>query len=153
MNYKKIILLSFSCFFILLFFKSNSYEKWLNERILILRSEVQDHFDNMDIESRKHLRWGQSYTDGIALKKHLDSTGVKNPLLLVPDAKYITKHIPGAKIPEPIVFYYLTGIRTVLPSSKQADKATIAFVIKDQNFSLHHIARKGQLDTILNLYK
>jgi hypothetical protein len=152
MNYKKIILLSLSCFFILFFFKSNPNEKWLDERILILTSELQDHLDSMDIESRKNLRWGHAYTDGMSLKKHMDSIGVKNPLLLVPDAEYIKKHTPNAKIPEPIIFYYFTGIRTVEPSSKQARKATIALVINDKKFSLQNIAGKGQLDTILSIY-
>jgi hypothetical protein len=153
MNYKKIALAFLSCIYILIFFNIEQYKTWLEDRILVFSSEIYDHLDRMDLEERRRFRWSNTYTDALTIKEYLDTSGIKEPLLMLPPLELVKKNLPNAIIPEPIVFYYFTGVKTILPDSRFIDKANVALVLRGNGLTIEKIENKEQLQAILNLYK
>ncbi len=154
MNYKKIVLALLSCFIVLIFFNVEIYKTWVNDRILVFyKSEIYDQTDIMELEERRRNRWSNTYTDALNIKKYLDTSGIKDPLLIMPPPEYVKKNFPKALIPEPIVFYYFAGVKTTWPESKFAEKANVAMFLSAETMAIKKIENKEQLEEVRKFYK
>lgn len=151
---KQIAISFITVLFIVLFFRMPPYNKWVNDKVLSLNGRIYEELDSLSLEDRKAIRWEGAYTSTKALGEYIDSMHFKQPLLLIPPQKYFDdNHIPII-MPEPIVFYYFCGLKTVLPTSKYLYKANFGvFVDKDRTMTLHEIKRKENIDTLLLSYK
>ncbi|HEU4470403.1 MAG TPA: hypothetical protein VFR58_04910 [Flavisolibacter sp.] len=120
----KIILFALSNLLLTGFFMLPDNRKWLQQRVLPYWKQMGRQAANLDIEHRKVLRYKDAYVlskwaaDSLAKKLPLDSV-----LLLVPSTAYFESRGVQYHVPEPAVFYYFTGLRTVWPGSVEARKA------------------------------
>jgi hypothetical protein len=153
MNIRQIALTAISIFCIIIFFNLPLYNSWLHERVLTFVENIDDDLENMSIEDRRVRRWGATYTDAISIKKYLDSSHVKNQLLLIPPKEYVHAHFATAIVPEPIIFYYFAGLKTALPSSKNVYDANCALVIEHGSFGLKELMTRKSVDSVLLMYK
>ena len=122
--YRKFILLALSVLMVAGFFLLPQNSEWLGDRILPYWSDLQKQKNHLGLEERKVDRYGNSYTyskfiDNFFEKKDLK----KNALVLVPPTSYFAAHGLKYHVPEPAVFYYFTGLKTLWVNSPEATKA------------------------------
>lgn len=132
MQSRKILILFLSIMCVSIFFSSNAYSHWYEERIHAFLNEIQDEVDNMTVEKRKLIRWGPSYESITIMKGILEKNNVKDPLILIPPASYGFKFMRGLTIVEPVIFYYYTGLKATTRDCKDMRKATYC-IVADKN--------------------
>jgi hypothetical protein len=86
--------------------------------------EALQQKDNLDTEHRKRQRWGNAYTVSKQIASLLGpEKSNANLLVLVPPQDYFKERKIDYPVPEPAVFYYYTGVKTVWANSKEAINA------------------------------
>ena len=60
---------------------------------------------------------------------------------------------PQLELPEPAVCYYYSGLKIAWGTSKFLYDATYAFVVTPESARLMPIQNRGQIDSVLALYK
>lgn len=156
MNGKKIRLTLLSIALIFAIFSVPFTNSWLHDKIFNDQISILDQAQNTNVEYRLEYRFGGTYIANMSVLKTLQSkTDLKNVLLLMPPAQYLAEqHVEGGYTPpEPAVFYYYTGIRSVFYKSPNVDSANWAFVAEQHRMWLKKIENKQQLDYLKNLYK
>ena len=114
----------FSILLLTAFFLLPRNQKWLEDRIFPYWYDFQNQKNNLDIEHRKIKRYGSAYTYSKFIADFFDKKGIKkNVLVLIPPTAYFKKNGIDYDVPEPSVFYYYTGLKTVWINSKEAINA------------------------------
>ena len=120
----QVLLFLLSFLLMVIFFMLPRNNIWLRDRPLTYLKEALQQKDNLDTEYRKQQRWGNAYT----VSKQI--AGLLGPeknntdmLLLMPPRDYFTERKIDYPVPEPAVFYYYTGVKTVWANSKEAINA------------------------------
>ena len=155
MNYRQLILAAIACLIIYLFFHIPIYHKWADNRLVSFSSNFREDLDHLDLTERKLKRLGTSYELSLFIKErmklmHADSNGI----LLVPPSEVVNKYA-GTPFPEPLVFYFYTGIRSVSPQNKIEDvyRANYALLLKAGSMGIKRITGIDTLQQVLQLYK
>ena len=120
MNYRKINFMLFSILTIILFFSIPYYNHWLYEKIF--NQYFLDDLTGLDEGDRNMKRFGYSYSVFSDIKKVLAHQ--KNVVMLLPPNDLVLeKNVGDLLIPEPAVFYYFTGFKSIPPNSPEAPRA------------------------------
>ena len=120
MNYRKLNLLLSSILVIIIFFSIPYYNHWLYEKIF--NQYFIDDLTGMDEGYRNLKRFGYSYSVFSDVKKVLEHQ--KNVVMLLPPNDYVLeKNVGDLVIPEPAVFYYFTGLKSISANSPEAPRA------------------------------
>ena len=107
-----------------------------------------------DPEARKAARYGNAYILSKSIALTLEKAGKnKTALVLLPPASYFKAKGLDYHVPEPAVFYYYTGLRTVRPDTR--DTANINYVVSVENkdIAIRKVRDKKQLSSILAEYR
>lgn len=154
MKYKKLILLCISVVSILIYFAIPFYNDWLKVRILNTHLSIFFQAQNMDINIRREMRYGNPYLIAMQASKILEKANVQDPVILLPPSGFLkTQNIFDFDI-DPPVFYYFTGIRSVYATSPGVEMATSALVPNNMHkIVLKKIYNKQDLDKIISIYK
>lgn len=151
MLYKQIILLFVAGLVALLFFCIPCYRDWLSLKILNEHVEISEQSKHTDIEYRMLARFGEPYQ----LYKEIAGRLRDNPMILLPPNRYV--HLQqGEKsndIATPEIFYYFTGMRSVIASSPNVGLAHFAITVGKKKFTLVEITTPHYLDSLVTLYK
>lgn len=153
---KRFILLIVSAFGILIFFKTETYTRWIDTFILNPNTPISEQFEKTGVEERREYRYQNVYRLCQYIKKTLDTSRFKDePKILLPPNKYL--EAVGQKalhMPEPAEFYYHTGLITLWTTSPEVQKANWAIYADDKgNISFMHIDSPQQLQMLLATYK
>lgn len=150
---RRVLLLFASILFIYLFFNTEATHIWLEDRILPFRRHVKEDLHHMSLKDRKEIRWGGSYIGAQGLANYFKREHIKDPLVLIPPQDYFTRNGINIMMPEPIVFYYYSGLRTTLPNSPYLYKAQYALAIDSaMNTDILHLTSKEDIDRIVKAY-
>ena len=100
-------------------------------------------------------RFGTTYNAFKAMQKMLESTKSKDPVVLMPPDNYIrAMKVDGdVAMPEPAVFYYFTGIRSVFANSPQRELADWVLVAENHRLWIRKIQSKKQRDSLVLQFK
>lgn len=121
---KNLLLSGISILLITVFFLLPPNRKWLQSRILNYYSEFPYQVRQWDIEKRKTSRWGSSYVCSKQIATFFEQKGIKkNVLVLIPPTTFLKARGLDYFVPEPAVFYYYTGLKTIWTNSPDALKA------------------------------
>lgn len=151
---KSLILTGFSIVVIVLFFLLPRHSKWLDERIFPYYRNMVQQQDELDIEHRKQVRHGASYILSQLIAGHFKEKELSDSVLvLMPPAKYFSKNGIEYPVPEPAVFYYFTGIKTVWANSKIAEKANWFVTAKDGQIHFTRVNNKKLLQDTIQFFK
>ena len=108
----------------------------------------------MDIEARKKMRYGSTYTVVNWAVSQLKQLQIADPVILLPPDSYVKANgVMTVNIPEPATFYYYTGCRAVCANSPDARDATWALVPVKPTMRLREIRDKEDIDHLIYLYK
>lgn len=151
----KVNLTLLSVLIIFAFFKMPFYNNWMNTNLLNPAFDIVTLSKQTDLEQRKVNRYGASY---LLCKQMTDFTRqqkMKDPLILLPPEAFIKeKRIRDVNIPEPMVFYYMTGQKAVWYDSPEVMKANLALVVDPQGkLSLIKINNQQELNNLLAVYR
>jgi hypothetical protein len=141
---KKIVLLSISILAVSFFFVLPENREWLTKRVFTYWKDFQNQKAHLGLEVRKVKRYGNdySYSKQIADSLKLKARS-KDALVLVPPTAYFKAKGIDYHVPEPAVFYYYTGVKTVWINSEQAAAA---------NWFVHADASGVHVDSISNFH-
>jgi len=150
------LLLTLAALVILIaFFLLPQNRTWFTTKILVYWSSFKKQKDKLDTEHRKTIRWGTDYTYSKKIADHFERNNSKDSVLvLLPPTNYFKAYGINYHVPEPAVFYYYTGLKTVWANSKEAVKANWYIRAKEGNIVIERPFNKQQLqDSILAFKK
>ena len=149
--YKKLNLILYPILATVLFFSIPFYNNWLYTKVL--NNNFLFEASHMDMEARNEQRFGFSYTVYRDIKKTLQNKS--NVTLLLPPNDYVkSRHVDDLIIPEPAVFYYFTGIKSVWPKSPDAASANWVMLVSGPgNMSVNKMSYIKKPDSLLADYK
>jgi hypothetical protein len=105
-------------------------------------TDYQWQRDETELETRMIKRFGNNYAFSKQIADLFESRGTKNTVLvLMPPSNYFTKMGVAYHVPEPAVFYYYTGLKTVWANSNEAVKA---------NWYVHASGNRLIVDSVLD---
>jgi hypothetical protein len=121
---KNITLFAIAIILISLFFLLPRNREWMAQRVLTYWKDFQQQKSATGLEKRKAERYETSYTYSKWISDYFEKKGVKKQVLvLVPPASYFDSKGIKYPVPEPAVFYYFTGLKTVRPIDSTAQQA------------------------------
>ena len=153
MLYKQIILLALSVVFIFVFFNIDTYSNWLDR--FLLNPDIKEQFGKLDVKERYEDRFGSVYILIEVLHARIDTSKDKENVILLPPNAYIrSQRIENFNLPEPAVFYYLSGLKTVWTTSPEVGKANWAIVaVAGKGLNIIKLTDTNELHQLLDMYK
>ena len=137
------------------FFMLPPYHEWMNERIIAYYHDFTWQKNKMGMTQRMADRFEGDYTYSKQIAAFFDKKKSKqNVLVLVPPTDYFDQHDIEYHVPEPIVFYYYTGLKTVWPNSSNANQANWYVRVNNGKIVVDSIInRQSFADTLTALKK
>lgn len=156
-GFKAFILLVAAVVALLIFFGLEPNKLWLNQRIMPYWDDFKEQKLNLDLEERKLARYQTDYLFAKNVTGFFEKRGVAGKVLvLMPPTEYFKANNLEIHVPEPAVFYYFTGLKTIWANSPEASKANWFISAKNGGLVFDSVANKQVLlDTIaaFNNYK
>jgi hypothetical protein len=154
-NWKNIILLGAGIFLLCLFFLLPRNQTWLAQRVLPYWKDFQRQKNILDLEKRKVERYESAYTYSKQIAGYFERKGIRQDVLvLIPSSAYFKSRGVNYPVPEPAVFYYYTGLKTVWPNSSAALKANWYVHASEGRILIDSIAgTPGFMDTLSGFQK
>jgi hypothetical protein len=151
MVYKKINLFLYGVLAIVLLFTIPVYNSWLYGKVL--NENIANDVAHLNIEDRRVERFGYSYTVFSDVAQVL--ARFKNVVVLLPPNDYVkTKMAHGFVVPEPAVFYYFTGLKSVCANSADVSLANWALIVRgDANIVVRKMSMIPNADSLLDVYR
>lgn len=150
--YKKFILVLISLAILIVYIN-------IGENKYFLFSRTADNLENVaalvgdDIDVQKQARYGGQYYACSYIKKYCEERGIKDPYVLFEPNSYYSEKKIKFKAPEPIIFYYFTGLKGLWMDSEHVNKASLFVIVNNQEFSVVPINSQQERDDILHQYK
>jgi hypothetical protein len=134
---KRLVLTVISILIIVIYFNTEFYKDWIDRRVVGPISDIGEQLSYMEPHERKEMRLGTSYIVSYNVAKYLKTNKVdSNAIVLLPPKEYVKAMKADYAVPEPVVFYYYTGIKAVWPDSKDVQKANYAVIYQNNNLQL-----------------
>jgi hypothetical protein len=113
--------------------------------------------DHMEIEERKQYKYGSAYLLSTQVAAFVDRYKTLNrsapAVVLLPPNSYLKEKQMNVAVPEPVVFYYYTGLHAVWTDSPNVDSANWVLMVNGSKMQITHIEDKNQLHLLLSRYK
>ncbi|WP_207512994.1 hypothetical protein [Longitalea luteola] len=149
-GFKGFILLVTAIISLLIFFGLTPNKFWFEQRIMPYWEDFKEQKLNLDLEERKMARYGTDYLFARNVTDFFEKRGTAGKvLLLVPPSDYFKANGLNIHVPEPAVFYYFTGLKTIWANSPEASKANWYITAKGGGLVFDSVTNKQAfLDTI-----
>jgi hypothetical protein len=156
---RQLLLFLASAGLITVFFLLPPNRAWLNDRMFTYYKEFGKQRKMMNMGDRLTARFGNHYSVSRSIAIAIQQRSRKDVLVLVPSTDYFKSHGIAYRVPEPVVFYYFTNLRTVWPNSPEAKKANwyihvvngkiVADSVRDQKSFQDTLARFNKFEISL----
>ena len=146
---KKLLLFCIAVILVFIFFFLPRNQVWFNERIVSYYKEFGQQSNHMDYEYRRINRWGKAYIYSKQIAGLFESRNNKNNVLvLLPSSAYFKTRGVEYEVPEPLVFYYYTGLKTTWVGSNEAVKANWYVTVKNKALIIDSVTKETYRDSI-----
>ena len=153
-GFKAFILLVAAVISLLIFFGIEPNKLWLNQRILPYWEDYKEQKLNLDLEERKLARYQTDYLFAKNVTGFFEKRGNANKvLLLLPPSDYFVANGLQIHVPEPAVFYYMTGLKTIWANSPEAAKANCVLTAKNGGLGFDSVINKQVLQDTIAAFK
>ncbi len=126
-----------------------TYRIWFKETVIAYWGNFNYQKSKLDIEQRKINRFDSYYVITKLIAASVPEHS-KEKLLLVPASGYFKEKGLEYDVPEPVVFYYFTSIRTVWAKSDEAFKATgVVLVNNKKQIVIHNNVPSTKMDSLV----
>lgn len=150
MYYKQLLLAVGAIFIVILFFNTEVYSGWYQERLSTFADKFSEEAANLDYDARRDYRWQGPYDLAKFIKKTVGKD--TNKWIIIPNAEYVKKADPKLHMPEPITLYYYTGLKSMYPDNKHIDSAKFAIFIINGNIKVVKIMDEKSLEMLKKHY-
>jgi len=151
--FKSFLLTLFSILLIFVFSHFGTNKLFFSQKIpAYWDAFVAEKAADLSTEEIKKQRYGAQYVVSLMIKDYFEKNKIKDPVVLLEPNDYLQK-TAGFKMPEPIVFYYFTGLHALWLNSSNVEDATYMVYITQRGLRFQPITSKEQLQSILNQYK
>ncbi len=117
---------------LVLFFLLPPNKTWFRETVIDYWKAFTWQRKNLDPEHRRTLRYDSSYIYSKQIASLFQQKGIDGrALVLVPGTRYFEQYHIHYPVPEPVVFYYFTGLATIRPADSGAVAANWYVCVKD----------------------
>ncbi|MBO9202211.1 MULTISPECIES: hypothetical protein [Niastella] len=154
-GFKTFILLVASIFLLIIFFGLEPNKMWLDQRIMPYWEDYKEQKLNLDLEERKLARYQTDYIFAKNVSGFFEQRGIASKtLVLIPSSDYFNAHGLQIHVPEPAVFYYFTGLKTIWANSPEANKANWYITVRNGGLVFDSVTnQQALLDTIASFNK
>jgi hypothetical protein len=153
-GFKSFVLLVAAVFIMLVFFGIEPNKLWLNQRILPYWEDYKEQKLNLDLEERKLARYQTDYLFAKNVTGFFEKRGnADKVLLLLPPSDYFNANGLQIHVPEPAVFYYFTGLKTIWANSPEATKANWYITAKNGGLAFDSVINKQALQDTIAAFK
>lgn len=143
-----------SCAVLTFFFLLPRNNRWLQNKPLAYLTGFFRQATLPDTEHRKRERWGASYIHSQQIARLLTQEQDRDSLLvLMPPADYFKDRKIDYPVPEPAVFYYYTGVKTIWANSPQALRANRMVRAANGAFFIDTVLDKNRLADSLLVFR
>jgi len=131
------------------------YRTWFLDKPLAywdaFRMESSSH---AGIEEIRQSRYGLAYTISMKIKEAVEKKKMGDPVILFePNSYYRDSLHMDLHVPEPAVFYYYTGLRSVWMNSPDIGKANYLIRVAGREVKMDMIRSPEQLQRIIAHYQ
>ncbi|MDF2190154.1 hypothetical protein [Paraflavitalea sp. CAU 1676] len=150
MKNRRFLLTLISLLLIAAFFALPPNYQWAG-KVLGYLNEIPQQSKQPSLETRRKKRLGTSYTYSRQIAAELENRGIASQVLvLMPATTYFAKRGITYHVPEPAVFYYYTGLKTIWPNSPHAANAGWMVSVRNGKIVVDSVVSKEQIrDSIL----
>ena len=153
-THKKIILLAVSILSISGISLLPGNQNWLSDRILPYWKDFKNIENKNDPEYRRQMRYETAYTYSKFIAAVFEKRGdSKKVLVLLPPSAYFKKNGINYNVPEPAVFYYYTGLKTVWVNSEKAGQANWLIRAKQGHLLIDSVKNQKTLSDTIAAFK
>lgn len=152
MRKKQLLLTALSVILLTGFFFLPENREWA-VKLIGYGQEFPGQTKRMDKSTRLSKRFGTEYNYSVSIAKNMRKNGQQDQLLLMPPTNYFTRAGMKYHVPEPAVFYYFTGIKTVWADSKEAINASLFVHVRDSNILIGSGVDKRALQDTISSFK
>lgn len=100
----------------------------------------------------KDERWGVTYAISKYIRDYFQKNNIKNPVILFEPRGYV-KEKNGFEMPEPVVFYNYTGLKSLWMDNTDVKNATYVVYMDKGQLSIQPIKSPEELQQIVKKYK
>ena len=155
---KDFLLTLSACLLVFLVLNAGYYGEWFSEKPRQYWFDfLKEKSDTADEVAIKKVRYGIAYTISMKVKEVVEKRKIPHAVILFEPNSYYrdSLHIYNAiRAPEPVVFYYYTGLEGVWTNSPDVNKANfIVRYSKTKGVILDEIHSPQQLQQILASFK
>jgi len=132
-SWKQLILTAAGIVVAAVYFMLPENKEWINKRVFGYGRDFVHQKNNLDLEYRKIKRYDNAYVNSTLIASFFKKKGIdQNVLVIVPSTNYFKRYGIDYEVPEPAVFYYYTGLKTIEPFREDAKNANCFVALKNQ---------------------
>ena len=102
----------------------------------------------MELRFENDYRYSRQIADYFKNKRMQDAV-----LVLMPPTNYFTKMGMHYHVPEPAVFYYYTGLKTIWANSEEAFKAGWYVQVNDGKLSIDSVTDRSKFQQTIHMFR
>lgn len=151
---KKLFLFFAASAGIVIFFIIPQNNEWLQSRVIGYYGQFPQEIKNLGIEQRMTYRFEGSYTYSKQIANFFNTRKNKSAaLVLIPPTSYFDQQGIAYHVPEPAVFYYYTGLKTLWANSTNAASANWYVHVKDGKIVIDSVTNSTSLKDTIAAFK
>jgi len=121
---KELILVVAGVVALAIFYLLPANKTWILDNVWPYWKDIKSQRNNLNLVARKNIRYGSAYIQSRKITAFFERKGIQQQVLvLVPGTRYFSNNKYSYEVPEPSVFYYYTGLKTVRPADANAADA------------------------------
>lgn len=136
---------------LLLFSRIGQNKPWFEKVGSYWDDFVTQRAEQASMEDIKTARLGPGYKVSKTIEQYFESKHIKNPVILLEPNSYVEK-AAGFKMPEPVIFYFYTGMKSLWTNSSNVTDATHFVYFRNRQMYIDTIASKETLQKIIKTY-
>ncbi len=151
---KKLLLTAAGIILLTGFFMLPENNEWLLKRYFPYWKALGIQVKHTDPEYRKILRYGNAYVHSVFIAQFFKNKGISDKVLvLLPPTSYFKKYGLDYEVPEPAVFYYYTGVKTIAADSPEAIKANWHAAVRNNQIFIDSFSSRQSVIDSINSFK
>lgn len=150
---KKLTLVLLSILLLTGFFLLPQNRKWAG-KVLSYYQEFPEQTKKLDRETRMEERLGNSYKiSKVIAETFRNNSPEPDAVVLIPPTNYFKQVGAEYHVPEPAVFYYYTGMKTIWADSKEAINVNWYLRVQDRNMVFVNVVDKQDFQDTINAFR
>ena len=139
---------------VVIFFILPANNTWLRHKIIDPLNDIKKERTNLDLEHRMQYRFDSNYIYSKQIARLFEQKGIeKTALVLMPPTSYFKLKNINYHVPEPVVFYYYTGLKTLWGNNSNAASASWYMHVDSGRVVIDSVANRQQLRDTIMFYK